>query len=73
MNKRQAKKKFKKKYGVTPAEMADNICKTLSNFVPIVINTCSHVIDMLNDLGDSIQSEDFEKIAQAIMEDKIED
>ena len=77
MNKRQAKKKFKKEYGCTPEEMArqiktiysdDNMKKIAESLSKAVDQMAIAVNKMMDDFAEFLQSDEFKKIAQAICE-----
>lgn len=59
MNKRQAKKQFKKKYGCTPDEMAENVSKALDQ-VAVAVNK------FYDNFSAFLQSEKFRKIMEAV-------
>lgn len=75
MNKRQAKKQFKKKYGCNPDEFMVNfesvledvskMCNDICEALPKVIDSMLEVIRGVNEY---VQSDDFKKIAQAVSE-----
>ena len=75
MNKRQAKKEFKKKYGCNPDEFMVNfesvledvskMCNDICEALPKVIDSMLEVIRGVNEY---VQSDDFKKIAQAVSE-----
>lgn len=77
MNKRQAKKKFKKEYGCTPDEMArqletvfsdDNMKKIAESVSKAMDQVAIAVNKMMDDVAKFLQSDEFKKIAQAICE-----
>lgn len=77
MNKRQAKKKFKKEYGCTPDEMArqletifsdDNMKKIAESVSKAMDQVAIAVNKMMEDVAKFLQSDEFKKIAQAICE-----
>lgn len=77
MNKRQAKKKFKKEYGCTPDEMArqletifsdDNMKKIAESVSKAMDQVAIAVNKMMDDVAEFLQSDEFKKIAQAICE-----
>lgn len=77
MNKRQAKKKFKKEYGCTPDEMArqletifydDNMKKIAESVSKAMDQAAIAVNKMMEDVAKFLQSDEFKKIAQAICE-----
>lgn len=51
MNKRQAKKAFKKKYGMTPKEAS----KAVENIVPSLQDACDSIVEVFNRLGYAIR------------------
>lgn len=75
MNKRQAKKQFKKEYGCNPDEFMVNfesvledvskMCNVICEALPKVIDSMLEVIRGVNEY---VQSDDFKKIAQAVSE-----
>ena len=75
MNKRQAKKKFKKEYGCNPDEfMVDfesvledvsKMCNDICEAMPKVIDSICETIRGVNEF---VQSDEFKKIAQAVSE-----
>lgn len=75
MNKRQAKKQFKKEYGCNPDEFMVNfesvledvskMCNDICEALPKVIDSMLEVIRGVNEY---VQSDDFKKIAQAVSE-----
>ena len=77
MNKRQAKKKFKKEYGCTPDEMArqletifsdDNMKKIAESVSKAMDQVAIAVNKMMDGVAEFLQSDEFKKIAQAICE-----
>lgn len=78
MNKRQAKKQFKKKYGCTPDECAKNLQVTLKIFsdddLAKMAENVSKALDQVavavnkfyNDFSAFLQSEKFRKIMEAV-------
>ena len=75
MNKRQAKKKFKKEYGCNPDEFMVNfesvledvskMCNDICEAMPKVIDSICETIRGVNEF---VQSDEFKKIAQAVSE-----
>ena len=75
MNERQAKKKFKKKYGCNPDEFMVNfgsvledmskMCNDICEAMPKVIDSICETIRGVNEF---VQSDEFKKIAQAVSE-----
>lgn len=75
MNKRQAKKQFKKEYGCNPDEFMVNFesvledvskaCNDICEAMPKVIDSFCEVIRGVNEF---VQSDEFKKIAQAVSE-----
>lgn len=80
MNKRQAKKKFKKEYGCTPDEMArqletietifsdDNMRKIAESVSKAMDQAAIAVNKMMEDVAKFLQSDEFKNIAQAVSE-----
>ena len=77
MNKRQAKKKFKKEYGCTPDEMArqletffsdDNMKKIAESVSKAMDQAAIAVNKMMEDVAKFLQSDELKKIAQAVSE-----
>lgn len=75
MNKRQAKKQFKKKYGCTPDEMArlletifsdDNMKKIAESVSEAMDQAAIAVNKMMDDVAEFLQSEKFRKIMEAV-------
>ena len=75
MNKRQAKKQFKKEYGCNPDEFMVNfesvledvskMCNDICEAMPKVIDSICETIRGVNEF---VQSDEFKKIAQAVSE-----
>ena len=83
MNKRQAKKQFKKQYGCNPDEFMANldtiaeslrkVCDEICEAMPKVINEIVKTIEEANKaIVEYVQSDEFKKIAQAISELELE-
>lgn len=65
MNKRQAKKNFKKKYGCNPEEFADVFCTNLGHALdelrPAMENAMKGICDAITHLCEYMQSEEIIK------------
>ncbi len=81
MNKRQAKKQFKKKYGMNPKDyylicnfeaIAENVRKLFDDIVEIMPDILSQMCESINyiieDVDKFVQSDEFKKIIQATKE-----
>lgn len=81
MNKRQAKKQFKKKYGMNPNDyylicnmdvIAENVRKLFDDIVEIMPDILSQMCESINyildDVNKFVQSDEFKKIIQATKE-----
>ena len=77
MNKRQAKKQFKKKYGCNPSEfvcsmdaIAEGVrkmCDDINNAMPVILKEISETVNnIIEDVNKFVQSDEFKKIAGAI-------
>lgn len=70
MNKRQAKKNFKKKYGCNPDEFADLFCTNLGHALdelrPAMENAVKAICDGITHLVEYMQSEEFQKRMEVI-------
>ena len=70
MNKRQAKKNFKKKYGCNPEEFADVFCTNLGHALdelrPAMENAIKVICDGITHLSEYMQSEEFKKRMEVI-------
>lgn len=68
MNKRQAKKQFKKLYGCNPNQLA----KGLDEFVKHIPNTvdilCKGIADFMKQCAEYIQSDEFKQVYSKVVE-----
>ena len=81
MNKRQAKKQFKKKYGMNPndyylicnmdaiAENVRKLCDDIAEIMPDILRQmCESINNIIEDANKFVQSDEFKKIIQATKE-----
>ena len=66
MNKRQAKKQFKKKYGCTPDEYVRNLQAALEIFSDDMDQVAVVVNKFMDDFSAFLQSEKFRKMMEAV-------
>lgn len=70
MNKRQAKKNFKKKYGCNPNEFAEIFCtnlqRSLQELQPAIENALATIAKSFANLSEYLQSEEFKKRMEEI-------
>ena len=81
MNKRQAKKQFKKKYGMNPndyylvcnmdaiAENVRKLCDDIAEIMPDILSQmCESINNIIENVNKFVQSDEFKKIIQATKE-----
>lgn len=70
MNKRQAKKNFKKKYGCNPNEFAETFCtnlqRSLQELQPAIGNALATIAKSFANLSEYLQSEEVKKRMEEI-------
>lgn len=70
MNKRQAKKNFKKKYGCNPNKFAEIYCtnlqRSLQELQPAIENAMKVICDCITHFSEYLQSEEFKKRMEVI-------
>lgn len=68
MNKRQAKKQFKKEYGCNPDEFMVNFESVLEDVSKMCNDICEAMPKVIRGVNEFVQSDEFKKIAQAVSE-----
>lgn len=60
VNRRQAKKRFVKEYGMTPKEMCDAVCEAFPDLKQACIDMCVGIIHFCNEIVEFVRSDYFQ-------------
>ena len=69
MNKRQAKKQFKKLYGYNPDQLAKRLDECTKDIIPHTVDIlCKGILDFMKQCAEYIQSDEFKQTYSKVIE-----